>query len=218
MKIILLRHEERNLEDPRFYTPLTEKGRIQAIKLSEELSNIDIDLIFSSPFERTIQTILPYCIKSGKKINLENSLYEFPNNPIFIDNELYDKESVNSAYEIIINEGYNSILKKEELTFADKNIIIDIEDQENLENRAEFFLNYLLKNYRENDETILIVSHEGVLKKIEKKIFECLNKEHKYEQFNMGEYRTYTMDQDTKDIDIWLESCGTSNIFNLNKI
>lgn len=213
MKIILLRHEERNLEDPRFHTPLTEKGRIQAIKLSEELSNIDIDLIFSSPFERTIQTILPYCIKNNKKINLENSLYEFPNNPMFIDNELYDKESVNSAYSIIINDEYNSILKKEELTFSDKNIIIDIESIENLENRAEFFLNYLLKNHRENDETILIVSHEGVLKKIEKKIFECLNKEHKYETFNMGEYRTYKMYQDKEDIDICLESCGNSNMF-----
>ena len=212
MKIILLRHEERNLEDPRFYTPLTEKGRIQAIKLSEELSNIDIDLIFSSPFERTIQTILPYCIKTDKKINIENSLYEFPNNPMFIDNELYDKESVNSAYDIIINEGYNSILKKEELTFANKNIIVDIENIENLENRSDFFLNYLLKNYRKNNKTILIVSHEGVLKKIEKKIFEFLNKEHKYKQFNMGEYRTYKMSQDIRDIDTWLESYSKNNI------
>lgn len=56
--IILVRHAEKSTEgggDPN----LTPAGEIRAKALSELLQNTDIDIIFSTPFKRTKQTIKP---------------------------------------------------------------------------------------------------------------------------------------------------------------
>ena len=60
--LYLLRHEERG-SSPVFHTELTNSGKINSINLSKMLENIDIDMIFSSPFLRTLQTVNPYCKK-----------------------------------------------------------------------------------------------------------------------------------------------------------
>ena len=41
------------------------------------------DIIYTSPFLRTIQTILPYCKQFNKKLNVEYSLYECTNDKRF---------------------------------------------------------------------------------------------------------------------------------------
>ena len=61
MKILFLRHEIRNLRDPTFYSPLLKKGLNNAVQLVSILKRHKIDLIFSSPFKRVLQTIEPYC-------------------------------------------------------------------------------------------------------------------------------------------------------------
>ncbi len=62
MKIYVLRHELRT-KSPLFFTSLTKKGMDNADKLNDILNNIDFDIIYTSPFLRTIQTVLPYCKK-----------------------------------------------------------------------------------------------------------------------------------------------------------
>ena len=67
MKIILLRHEER-YELPLFFTSLTEKGIMNSKNLSNKINKINPNVIYCSPFLRTIQTIKPYCLDYNKKI------------------------------------------------------------------------------------------------------------------------------------------------------
>ena len=77
MKLIILRHEERP-NNSLFFTPLTENGKKNAEELKNKLPD-NIDLIYSSPFLRVLQTIYPYCKKHNKTVNVENSFYEYWN-------------------------------------------------------------------------------------------------------------------------------------------
>jgi broad specificity phosphatase PhoE len=192
MRILLIRHEERNLKDPRFFTPLTEKGRVGAMKLSNYLISFNIDFIFSSPFERAIQTILPYSINNDKKINIENSLYESTDNPIFIGEKTYSKTDINPVYNNFINHDYESQLNIDDLGFSKDGIIIESEKIIDLEKRTKYFLNYLMAN---NFENVLLISHESTLKYLEKTIHEnYFEKKHEYSKFEMGEIREYKID------------------------
>jgi len=161
MKIILLRHEERDLLNPLFYTELTIKGKENSIKLINKLSNEKIDIIFSSPFLRTLQTIYPYCKKYNRKVNVEYGLYEYIHNPIFNKDNWYHNinDYKNEKFEYIksiINYEYESIIKKKDFTI--------LENLTNLENRIIKFFDFLLNNY--NDKTVLIVSHMGTINMI----------------------------------------------------
>jgi phosphohistidine phosphatase SixA len=80
MKIVLLRHEERE-NDVGFYSNLTENGIIKSCVLPKKLRKLNIDIIFSSPFIRTLQTVYKYALKYNKKINIEYGLYEYLHNP-----------------------------------------------------------------------------------------------------------------------------------------
>ena len=71
MKIILLRHEERNF-DIGFNSNLTEIGVLNSYNLVSKLIIEKIDIIFASPFIRVLQTIQPYCSSTDKKVNVEN--------------------------------------------------------------------------------------------------------------------------------------------------
>ena len=50
MKLYLLRHEKRSLRDPTFHSPLLQNGLRDAEKLKYLLDDLNINLIFSSPF------------------------------------------------------------------------------------------------------------------------------------------------------------------------
>ncbi len=192
MKLILLRHEERDLSDPRFFTPLTTNGKENALSLVLKLNqlenqNIHIDYIFSSPFLRTLQTIYPYAKSHNLKVNTEYGLYEYIHNPIFelklddwyhtID-EFYNKD-FNYIYNII-NTHYKSIVKKEDFHI--------LENHKSLENRIIKFFNYLLTNYR--DKTILIVSHMGTINSIKNIYIEPTNMN---KRFEMGHFEIYDL-------------------------
>ena len=75
-KIYLLRHEKRDINNPLFYSPLLEEGLKNAEKLKYLIEKENIDIIFSSPFIRVLQTIEPYCLYKKKKVNIDFSLYE----------------------------------------------------------------------------------------------------------------------------------------------
>ena len=80
MKLYLLRHDERALDDISFYSPLIPHGLDCANKLKYTLDYHNINLIFCSPFKRTLQTVKPYCDMKNLKLNIEYSLYEKLNN------------------------------------------------------------------------------------------------------------------------------------------
>ena len=88
--IYIVRHELR-YDDPTFFTSLTNEGQKNAEKLSEKFNNIDFDIIYSSPFLRTIQTVLPYCKNYDKKINIEYGLYECTNDYRFNEKNYHQK-------------------------------------------------------------------------------------------------------------------------------
>ena len=179
MKIILLRHEERE-NNVGFYSNLTEDGIINSCLLPKKLKKYNIDIIFSSPFIRTLQTIYLYSEENNKKVNVEYGLYEYLHNPCFIlskwyysINELNDKSLLT-----IINTNYKSVVNKDDF--------VVLENELSLEKRIVKFFNYL--KYNHNNETILIVSHMGIINKI-KDIY--IKKTDLGEQFKMGHYEIY---------------------------
>ena len=62
MKIYLLRHEDRT-QDATFFSPLTKQGLENSVKLIKDLEKSNINIVYSSPFIRTLQTIHPYVKK-----------------------------------------------------------------------------------------------------------------------------------------------------------
>src|SRR5690242_2611715 len=81
-RIYTLRHEEREGSTD-YLTELTPKGiQRSETHLCALLESLNIDIIYCSPFIRTLQTILPFCQKTGLKVNIEWSLVEsMPENP-----------------------------------------------------------------------------------------------------------------------------------------
>lgn len=74
--LFLMRHEER--ESSIDYTAsLNSNGLHRASeKIPDKVRNIDIEVIYCSPFRRTLQTIAPYCRETGSKVRLEWGLVE----------------------------------------------------------------------------------------------------------------------------------------------
>ena len=180
MKIILLRHEER-YNDPGFYTKLTDNGVINSLLLPNKLHDYNIDIIFSSPFIRTLETIEPFCYKYDKKVNIEYGLYEYIHNPYFLLNEWYYKiNQINNNFKPIINYSYNSIINKDDFQF--------LEEEKTLERRIIKFFDYLLTNYR--NQTILLVSHMGTINKIKDLYFK---KTGMNDIFPMGHFEVYDL-------------------------
>ena len=112
MKIYILRHEDRT-QDATMFSPLTKEGLKKSIDLSDILKDLNIDLIYSSPFIRTLQTVQPYAKSRNKKINLEYGLEEIqhpsliPENSYTVSLPIYICESFN------YNPKYKSTLEPE---------------------------------------------------------------------------------------------------------
>jgi len=181
MKLILLRHEERGY-DVGFYSELTYYGIYNSFLLEEKLKNYNIDVIYSSPFIRTLQTIYPYCDKYNKKVNAEYGLYEYQHNIYFLLTEWYYtvNDILDDDLRMIINNNYNSIVNKDDFTI--------LEDEINLERRIIKFFDYL--NVKHKNDTILLVSHKGVINKIKDLYIKKTGME---DEFNMGHFEVYEL-------------------------
>ena len=75
MKIYIIRHEDRT-QDATMFSPLTLDGLDNSKKLIEEIYNLKINKLYSSPFIRTLQTVYPFSKKYNIKINLDYALAE----------------------------------------------------------------------------------------------------------------------------------------------
>ena len=157
MKIYFIRHEERDLSNPTYLTPLTTKGLENAnTTIRDSLLQLEITTIFCSPFVRTLQTIQPFNEKARLNIKIEYSLAETLTDPLFENN---DQINIDSYPEIknqnFISSDYKSFLDVSNLRYP--------ETEDAIYQRCYNFMNHLynLKIY-ENDN-ILICSHQGII-------------------------------------------------------
>lgn len=196
MKLLILRHEERDLLDPLFFSPLTEQGKKNSKSLDflKKLDNLNPDCVFCSPFERCLQTISYFCMKSKKKVYIENSLYEFIGNNKFLGEPVYDISKIRDFYEVLIDFEYKSFLTTEQFTFSKDKQIVTLETQSDLFFRVTNFIEELFSKYLNTDKTILLVTHEGVIKQIETYLYEyVLRTSKKYRYIRMGELREFNL-------------------------
>lgn len=120
--------------------PLNEEGIKQAITTRNELANIKIDLIISSPLSRALET--------AKIVN------ERRNIPLIIDERAIERNL--GIYEGKSNE--QEIFN--EIRYYTKNILVENgEDTKTFTKRVFYFLDDIIKKYKGNKETILIVTH-----------------------------------------------------------
>ena len=180
MKIINLIHCESN-EKPLFSTNLTPQGFKQAESLVNKLTNLKIDIVFCSPFIRTVDTIFPYINENNILLNLENSLMEY------LDLDIHTKESIQYDFNTykqniqpIINKNYTSFLPLENVK------IHEIEEQ--LHKRTSNFLNFLKHNY--NNKNILLVSHMSTCNSLKKYFIPKTGTE---DRFDMGSYEIFEL-------------------------
>ena len=152
MTIYVLRHERR-FSSPKFFTSLTKKGLENSVKLVDKINKLNIDIIFCSPFLRTIQTIYPYALNTGKKINIEYALYEAVKENTFSENDYLhnytDLYKIDSRLKNIINPNYKSFLSENSIDYP--------ENLNKIYKRTIPFLNNLKKKLP--DKNILLVTH-----------------------------------------------------------
>ena len=144
-RIYLLRHEQRG-NKVSFETPLTPKGLENAeTVICSQLEKLDIGMIYCSPFIRTLQTIKPFCDKTGMKINLEWGLVES-----------FTSESTNPIeFQSIINSNYNSLIPYK---LSDNTEVINFDL---LKQRVKTFIESL-----DRSQNILLVTHMPVINAI----------------------------------------------------
>lgn len=194
MKLIILRHEERP-NNSLFFTPLTENGKKNAEELKNKLPS-NIDIIYSSPFLRTLQTIYPYCREYKKNVNAENAFYEFCQAPDFNYENYrhwvseYNKFDHYKYLTNIINDKYNSKMFVSNIKFPEK--------ESDIQNRVFPFIYNLCNKYKNTNKTILIVTHMSICNFI-KKVF---NKNIKIDNnFPTGYFEEIIINDDWKGID-----------------
>src|SRR3972149_280959 len=141
-KVFLLRHERRK-NSIAFESSLTPRGLKNAKEVvCPQLEQLNIGSIYCSPFIRTLQTIAPFCQKTGKKVNIEWSLVEsYPSKP-----------KIPEEFASIINTNYNSFISYK---YPENYDIITFEL---LKQRAKTFIESL-----DRTKNVLLVSHMPVI-------------------------------------------------------
>lgn len=148
MNIIIVRHGQTdwNIEDKlqgSVNIGLNKTGIQQAKEISKKLSKINIDILYSSPLDRAIDT--------AKYINVLRNLN------ILIDNRLIERsfgdcEGING----------NKIDIKKYWDFYKNFSNFNIESIQNLFDRCYQFLIDICKKYENTNKNILLVTHNGV--------------------------------------------------------
>lgn len=158
MKVFILRHEKRDINNPNFYSPLLEEGLQKSLLLVEKLEKLNIDVIYVSPFKRVLQTIKPFCDKYNKKVNRDFSLYEkISSDSGFQFPYLLDVIPMDDEY-YLLNTGHVSVTN-----------LYEIKIDEDISQRIQRFTTYLKNKYKKTNKNILIVTHMSIVNAIQKK-------------------------------------------------
>jgi len=168
MKIYILRHEDRT-QDASFFSPLTINGLENSKNLISYLDKIDINVIISSPFIRTLQTIYPYANKYEMKVKLDYSLGEIQHPELIAKNSAGTRLPEYMAKSFLYDTNYKSTLEPEGLKYP--------ETDKDLDFRVKNFLKILFTNYGKTDNNILLVTHQAVCNKILQLVYKMTGKE-----------------------------------------
>ena len=178
--IYTLRHEQRPLDNSTYFVSLTEIGLKNSEILSLELSEIDFDEIYCSPFLRTIQTVIPYLKQNLKtKLKIEYALYEHIDQTIFNSytfrhhhTELYKDYPEFKHY---IDDSYQPYLSCDQLQY--KEFINE------MYNRIIPFVTHIKNS---TNKKILLVSHGTTINIIKKYLID--NKKYTENDEKKGNY------------------------------
>lgn len=143
-----LRHERRDLAYPLFHSPLLPEG-INAAQTTviEKLEHYNIDVIYTSPFVRCIETIMPYARKHNIPVHVDYKLYEWLVNPDF-ENESIQKLEDPTQFASLSNE----------------EIKIDFpETMESRQARVSQFMKSLDEKYADTKLNVLVCSHMDIV-------------------------------------------------------
>lgn len=153
MKIYILRHEDRT-QDCTFFSPLTELGLHNSKKLVSILKENNINLIFSSPFIRTLQTVNAYLKNNNLKVNLEYGLCEIQHPDIIPPKSVGIELPKYLAKHYNYNPEYTSFIKHDGLKYP--------EETKGLQNRTIKLIRHIIEKYYKTDLNILLVTHQGL--------------------------------------------------------
>ena len=147
MKLYLVRHgkTEYNLKgliQGSIDIPLAKEGIEDNKKLKNKIDNLDVDVCISSPLIRARETA-KILIGNKCKIDINDNLKE----------RSVGKLEATSVSNYDINKYWDINYEKDDL---------EIETPKEVLNRAKLFINYLKSKYK--DESILVVSHAGIMK------------------------------------------------------
>ena len=167
MKLYILRHEDRT-QDATFFSPLTEDGLENSEKLIELLKELNINLIYSSPFIRTLQTIHPYAKYKNLKINIDYSLSELQHPDLIPPNSYQVTLPKYIAKDFNYNKIYESLIQPTQFKYP--------EDEQAMMKRVKKILTKILTNHK-GDENIIIVTHQGICNMILKIVGKAIKNE-----------------------------------------
>lgn len=173
MKLYVMRHCERDMNNCSFESPLIDVGHIKAQHLCDTIESFKITTLISSPFLRTIQTGHYYSKKKNIPIYIDYSLCEFLN---INKSDMYSSNNYIIPYEW--KNTYN----------IDKTIMIknDYNINENFKmcvERVYNFLEYIKKKYNDTDENILLITHMSIVN-----IIIAITRNNLNERFNISKY------------------------------
>ena len=162
MPIYIMRHATRNPEDRFFHDKLNEIGKKQSLEIVDELKKLNPDIIYSSPYVRCIETILPYVTLNNKKFNVDNCLTEYHYDINIIEktnNIIIDHIKNTDFYDQIL--GNLSVNVSQEFRIKNKKILN--ETQEDLFNRVKLFIDFITQHVNLQKKTVLIVTHQSIV-------------------------------------------------------
>jgi len=158
--IYVLRHEQRDLTNPLFDTPLTTYGSTNASgPLLDLLEKKEINVIYCSPFNRCLDTIAPYANKFNIPVIVDYNLYEWVCHPLFKNHVIGE---VNKEKYQFVKEIRNSDIS-----------ILYPESSESRLIRVNSVTENIITTHCEKNSNILICSHMDILHDIIKYVVPC---------------------------------------------
>ncbi|WP_159880978.1 histidine phosphatase family protein [Paenibacillus puerhi] len=104
--IYLLRHGKAAGQEPE--APLTAQGQEDALQLVDFFMNKPIDLIYSSPYLRAVETILPFAKAASKKVVMDDRLRERVLSTVQLDDWMSKLEATYDDLELSFEGGESS--------------------------------------------------------------------------------------------------------------
>jgi len=157
MIIYIIRHEDRT-QDATMFSPLTKLGIDNSYKLAELLNNLNIGIIYSSPYIRTLQTIYPFSEKNQIKVNIDYGLSEIQHPDLIPANSYQVTLPIYLAEKFNFNENYISTINPIDYEFPEKG--------SDLDKRIKRFLKKIFNNHMNTNDIIIISTHQGICNSI----------------------------------------------------